>query len=204
MKQTPIAPKPKPDNWLLGISIVTIIVAAALICFGAVNYVQNREQQIAIEEQNKRTAQLVEEIKKLSEGNQKLSQTTVNYAYCNAMLLAKYTQDQSPIEIEDLNACVLKSFPEGDAPALQSSLNVVGSSAIARIPSLSDSQNTTPRQSTQTPLPTQPTTPTVPTTPSAPVNPQPNQPLISLQPSGLLPILNIVPDITIPGIITIR
>lgn len=106
-------------NVMYRLSIGILISAAILIVLGLVSFVQNNTQQMALDEQSKRTSELVGQVKELSEQNKKISQTAVNYTYCNSMILATYTRDQKPISIDDLNKCVISSFPRGEgAPTL--------------------------------------------------------------------------------------
>ena len=103
-------PKPnKLKNYLAYGALLTAM--AGLILFMFLLTSQGSRQQHAIEDETARINQLVEKINQLSEENKKLNETNVNYAYCNAVIVAKYTQTQEPIEIEDLNECILKSFP---------------------------------------------------------------------------------------------
>lgn len=93
-----------------------LAAAAALVIFGVINVIQNRDQQSALDKQLETTNQLVNQVKQLSEENKKLSQTAANYAYCNATILAKYTQTGDPITVEDLEKCKFTSYPDNGKP----------------------------------------------------------------------------------------
>ena len=101
-----------PTKSLNAVSLAIIGAAAVLMIAGIAYYAQQERQRIAIDLQTSRTNQLISEVKAISEENQRLNRQNSNYAYCNATILAKYTQDQQPIVIDDLNACILSSFPQ--------------------------------------------------------------------------------------------
>ncbi len=88
-----------------------LIAAGFLVVFALIANIQDQKQQQALDEQTKKTSELIEQVKTLTEENKKTSQQAANYAYCNAVILAQYTQNYSPISIKDLNTCVLESFP---------------------------------------------------------------------------------------------
>lgn len=102
-------------------AFTTIAIAAILIGFGTFNIVQSNRQQESLEGQTARTNQLIEDVKALTKENKKLNQQNVNYAFCNAELVARFTQTQQAIYIQDLENCILTSFPEGEGPDNQSS-----------------------------------------------------------------------------------
>lgn len=103
--------QPTATNQLMNIfAYVAIALTIFLLLLGIYALVQNRE---ATQKETDQTTELVKEVKRLSEENKKLNETSNNYAYCNAVLVAKYTQTLKPITIEDLEKCILISFPEG-------------------------------------------------------------------------------------------
>lgn len=94
---------------------VLLVAAGFMVIVGFVNVQQNKAQQDSLDKQVAATNQLIAELKSLSEQNKKLSQTAANYAYCNALILAKYTQTGDPISIEDLDKCKFTSYPSNTA-----------------------------------------------------------------------------------------
>lgn len=111
-------PFPKvTNNTISSLGLATIGAAIILLIAGLVNYVQEEQQRQAIDNQTSKTNQLIEEVRSLSQENKELNQENRNYSYCNAILLAKYTQDQQPIQIDDLEKCILTSFPQGGGPS---------------------------------------------------------------------------------------
>jgi hypothetical protein len=200
-QQTTPTPKPTASsNLLYRLSIGTLIAAALLIILSYVSYVQNNTQQASLDEQSRKTTELVQQVKDLSEQNKKLSQTAVNYAYCNSVIIARYTQDQSPITVENLNECVISSFPQGEgAPTIEQiragmngELSPSAQSQTSGNRTQTPGGNTTPTNpGTTTPVaPSQPQNPQTPQNPQNPQNPTPNRPtnnLLTLEPSLLLP-----------------
>lgn len=140
------------DRLFYGLSVFVIIAAALLLILAYVNAISNNKQQESLDESLKKTAQLTEEVKRLSEANIKLNQTSVNYSYCNAVLVAQYTQTLLPIQIKDLNACILQSFPDskvstggsGEPTALQSSNIPVAQGSSAPLQSSAATNAATP------------------------------------------------------------
>lgn len=92
--------------------LIVLIAAGFLIIFGFINVTQNRAQQKSLNKQAAITNDLIAQIKALSEDNKKLSQTAANYAYCNSVILATYTQTSNPINIDDLDKCRFTSYPD--------------------------------------------------------------------------------------------
>jgi cell division protein FtsB len=211
MKTTPAYEAKKPNKFLIGTALFTLLVAILLVVFGTMTYLNSRETKDTLEDQVKKTNQLVEQNKAVSEENKRLSQQNNNYAYCNAYLLAKYTQDGKPIFIEDLNTCVVTAFPNGEgAPSIpsesfqQSVRNGSQSSTATPQSSTGTSNGGTTAPSTGSTSPSTPSTGTTnPTTPTT-NNPQPSQSGIVLEPGKTIPLLNILPDVKIPGILEIR
>jgi cell division protein FtsB len=208
MKQTPVYEAKKPNKFLTGTALFTLLVAILLVVFGTMTYLNSLETKDTLEDQVRKTNQLVEQNKKLSEENSKSSQRAANYAYCNAYLLAKYTQDGKPIVIEDLNSCVVTVFPDGDgAPsipqeAFQQSVGN-GSSSTATTPQSSTGTSSGGTTSPSTPS-TGGTAPSTGGTNPTTNNPQQTQSGITLEPGKTVPLLNILPDVKIPGILEIR
>lgn len=200
MKQTPIYEAHKPSKFLTGTALFTILVAIFLIVFGVTSYLQNQETKSKLDEQVARTEKLAQEIKKLAEDNGKTSQRNANYAYCNAYLFAKYTQDGMPIVIEDLNKCVVTVFPNDEgAPTIPTEGfqaaqgNVQGSSSSSTAPGATPQRSTAPQSTAQSPQ-----------SPSQPRTQVDQQSALTIQPSTISPSLSIVPDVQIPGILEIR
>lgn len=188
-----IASNSKPataSNLIYRLSIGTLIAAGILVILGLVSYVQNNAQQASLDEQSRKTNELVQQVKELSEQNKKLSQTSVNYAYCNSVILARYTQDRKPISVDDLNKCIISSFPEGQgAPTLEQTLSNMSSDANSsantedNVKANSNSvQSTSPVATNQT-IPTEPKSPQSPT----PSDNKPTNNLLTLTPSTVLP-----------------
>lgn len=101
-----------PDKLFSAASLAIIGAAIMLIIAGILYFVQQERQRYAINKQTETTNQLIREVKALGEDNKKYAKQARDYAYCNAVLLAKYTQTQEPIVIDDLDKCVLTSFPD--------------------------------------------------------------------------------------------
>jgi hypothetical protein len=147
-------------------SWVTLVIAAFLIIFFFVDSVQNQKQQKSIDKQTNDTAAILQQVKNVSEQNKDLSkqnrdlsQQNAKYAYCNAVILAKYTQTGEPIKIEDLNDCVLDTFQNkseiiknsssttNNTPMNQSSLSTPSSSndnSVATVQPSSNNISTSP------------------------------------------------------------
>lgn len=113
-------------NLVSSTSLAIIGAAIVLVIAGTAYFVQQERQRTAINEQIAQTNKLIDQLKVIGNENKALNRQNRDFAYCNAVLLAKYTQDQSPIVIEDLNKCVLTSFPkdEGVDPILQDNATV--------------------------------------------------------------------------------
>lgn len=147
-------------------SAVSLIVIGAAILFviaATLYYIQQERQRDAIEDATSKTNELILEVRKIAEQDR-------NYSYCNAVLVAKYTQDQQPIVIEDLDRCVFKSFPRGSAPTkgVQSNAQTFLAPQNALTPSATQQSSTTPIQ------PASPVQPVTPTNPNAPTLSVPN------------------------------
>lgn len=99
---------------------ITLIIAAFLIIALFVGTVQRKKQQESLDKQTNNTNLILQQVKDLGQQNKdlgqqnkKLSEQNAKYAYCNATLLAEYTQTGAAIKIEDLENCILTTFPEG-------------------------------------------------------------------------------------------
>lgn len=152
-----------PNKVFYAVSVIAIIAAAMLIILGLVSAVQNNNQQTALDSQTAQTKELVEKVREQAEENKQVSQQAANYAYCNAVLLAQYTQTLTPIQIQDLNNCVLNSFPNSNVTSpngqvqtspTQAPSNGSASSGGSSSSSSNSSSTTTPGTST-TPTQTQ-------------------------------------------------
>lgn len=98
-------------------AVFGILAAAAFfVIFGVITVIQNRDQQTSLDKQLENTRELIGQVKALSEENKKLSQTAADYAYCNATILAKFTQTGDPITVEDLAKCKYTSYPNNGGP----------------------------------------------------------------------------------------
>ena len=206
MIQTPAYEAKKPNKFLTGTALFTLLVAILLVVFGTMTYLNQRETKNTLDEQVEKTNQLVEQNNKLIEENKESSQRAANYAYCNAYLLAKFTQDGQPIVIEDLNACVVTVFPDGQGAPTIPQESFQRSVANGSNTSQPQSQSSTGTSTTTPPL-TQPTIPSPSTgggsTTTPPATAQPQSGIV-LEPGRTLPLLNILPDVKIPGILEIR
>lgn len=194
MNNDPIVQEPKrlpfSSKVLYAVSILAILVAAALIVFATIGFIRDNQQQTAIDDQTKQTKQLVEQVKALAEQNQKTSQQAANYAYCNAVLLSQYTQTLRAITIEDLNTCVLNSFPESKVTSPTSQQNTGNNTP--------NSSSTNNQSVSNTPAPASPA--------PAAVAPSPNQssPIIGTTPTNSLPGINIsLPCVNTLGLLQI-
>lgn len=210
MRTTPAYEAKKPNKFLIGTALFTLLVAILLVVFGTMTYLNSQQTKDTLAEQVKQTKAVVEQNKKISEENKKLSQQNNNYAYCNAYLLAKYTQDGKPIYIEDLNKCVVTVFPTGEgAPTIpqesfQRSVGNLQSSTATPQSSTGTSTGSTSTGSTGGSSPSTGTTNPSTGNTGGNQNTQPSQSGIVLEPGKTLPLLNIVPDVKIPGILEIR
>lgn len=184
MRIQKLLPKRETFN---AVSLAVIGAAIILLILGVVYYVQQGKQTRAIKEDTAKTNQLILEVKALeeqnkdiNEQNKTLNQQNKNYAYCNAVLLAKYTQDQQPIEIEDLNKCVLKSFPRDNSSTQPTAFSSIqGGTQVASGDQLQPSTGTV--QTNQPSAPNQPSQPSKPSEPTEPVpSPQPSNQLITV------------------------
>lgn len=200
MNNDPIVQEPKrlpfSSKVLYAVSVLAILIAAALIVFATIGFIRDNQQQTAIDDQNRQTKELVEQVKALAEQNQKTTQQAANYAYCNAVLLSQYTRTLRAITIEDLNTCVLNSFPESTVtPPVSNQQNNTNNSSSSN----SSSQGNT---STNTPAPVTPSP--VPTTPTPTPTPNQNSPTIGTTPTGLLPGINVsLPCVNALGLLQI-
>ncbi len=111
-----------PESVISSASLAIIGAGAILIIAGVIYYDQQAEQKRAIDKQTSVTNELILKVKAISEQNVELSKQNKeineqnrNYAYCNASVLAKYTQDLMPIIIDDLNKCLFTSYPRETA-----------------------------------------------------------------------------------------
>lgn len=107
------------DKSINAVGLAIIGAAIVLLIAGIIYYVQQERQTAAIDEQAKQTNELIREVKRLSEVNKTLNEQNRNYTYCNAMLLAKFTQTQQPIIVKDLNKCAFSSFDREEAERLE-------------------------------------------------------------------------------------
>lgn len=144
-------------------SLLTILVAGFLIIFAIIGFTRDNSQEKTIEKQTQRIEELVKQAKVQAEKNEQVSQQAANYAYCNAVLLAQYTQTLTPIQIDDLNTCVLNSFPNSTVtgPDGQAQSNNSATPQSSTGGNTSNSSSTTNNNTTNNP----PATPTNPTTP---------------------------------------
>lgn len=210
MRQTPAYEAKTPSKFGTATALFTILVAIFLIAFGTVYYLQAQATKEKLDDQVAKTNQLVEEVKVLTEENKENSQRAANYAYCNAYILAGYTQTLNPIQIEDLNACVVTVFPDGDgAPTIpQESFQQSVGNAQSQGKVTPQSSTGTSSGTTSTPAPTQTTPSSGGATGSGSTGgnntTENTQSGIVLEPGKTLPLLNILPDVKIPGIIEIR
>lgn len=129
------------------VSLAIIGAAIVLLVAGIIYYAQQERQRKAIEAQTNTTNQLINQVKAISEENRRLNTENRNFTYCNAVLLARYTQEQQPTVIEDLDKCVLQSFPKDEAPVTGQSQQTVTTQSVQ--PSIAPPAVTQGVQSTQ-------------------------------------------------------
>jgi hypothetical protein len=186
---------PKSQRLLYALASAGLLIAGVIILFAfSVNNNANTQKSL-IEQEVQKTNQIASDnnklsrvIQKLSEENKQLNQTTLNYAYCNAVLVAQYTQTLQPITIVNLNDCVLKNLSDTAAQGVIKGTTVPSSSK-----SPASSSNPTPNSSTtkpssaptsSSPAPTSSTAPmTVITTPQPVVSPITVNPQLTGSPS---------------------
>lgn len=146
---------PFSEKTFSAISLIVIGAAILFVVAGTLYYIQQERQRGAIEEATSKTNELILEVRKIAEQDR-------NYSYCNAVLIAKYTQDQQPIFIEDLDKCIFSSFPRGEGPSegVQSNAQTFLMPQNASTPSPQQPTNIQPAS------PVQPVTPTNPNTPA--------------------------------------
>lgn len=186
---------------------ITLVTAGFLVIFFFINAIQAQKQQETLDKQNNNIAALVQQVKTLSEqnntlskDNKKLNEQNVRYAYCNAVLLAKYTQTGEAIQIEDLDNCVLTTFSQNQgqdilngtsSPTSESSNNSQGSGSntVTQNPPVNNTPNN----------PSNPSNPNNPPAPNPNPNPNPNTPQ---QRSGVTinPSLQLDPTFLTPGV----
>lgn len=168
------------DKSISAVGLAIIGAAIVLVIAGIIYYVQEERQTTAIDEQAIQTNELVKEVKKLSEDNKELNRQNRNFTYCNAMLLAKFTQTQEPIIIKDLNKCIFSSFERDDAVNLQAPANsqIINPQRRASQPA----EQSQPSRQTTTPAPKANPTPAKPGTTPIKKTPksQPSNELLSL------------------------
>lgn len=194
---------------------ITLVTAGFLLIFLFTNYVQGTKQQEILDKQTANTNALVEQTKTLSEDNKKLSEEnkaladrSVKYAYCNAVLLAQYTQTGNAIQIQDLENCILTSFPDG--------IDILNpeSQATQRLNSNQGSGTTqtaqnTPVNNTPTSLNPQPSNPSPQPQPRPTPNPTPtaqpvSMPILTIGSTFLTPKVELdAPCIGVPRILSI-
>lgn len=158
---------PSTRNQLMYVTAIVTVGVAILTILGLVTWavINSNQQEAALDKQTENTEKLLQEVKNLTEDNKKLNQTAVDYTYCNAVLLAKYTQTLTPITIQDLEKCILLSFPSGSGPATSSTNRDVISRINPQAARQAPSQNA-PQPSGGSNTPNRPTTPQTPQTPS--------------------------------------
>lgn len=167
-----------------GFAVIVLIIAAVLLSLGVYNFVQAQQRKATDQQQIEQVKQLTKQVKDLSQQNKQLNQTANNYAYCNAQILAKYTQTQQPITISDLNACVLSSFPSGST-APNSGQSPIQNNQTQRSSSPSSVQSSPSSSSALQPAAS------TPSQPSQPSNPQPTTPP-SILTTPLLPCVDLL------------
>lgn len=109
-------------NRLKFLGAMAIIFAGALLVILALfTYFKGLETSDRLDDQSQKISEIVQQNKELTQQNKELSRQAANYAYCNILLLSKYSQDQRPFTVEDANKCVSTSFNGNTAPETQSS-----------------------------------------------------------------------------------
>lgn len=166
------------------ISFATIGAAAILLILGLAYFLQEERQIVAIDDQADRIQELAEEIKRISVQNKEINIQNRNYAYCNAVILAQYTQTHESIQVEDLNECILSTYSEANqswgAEATENAQGESGAQGSPRsgaTPLESTQQSVQSPQATRSPSvgSTQPTPSPSPVTEPTPVAPIPEE-----------------------------
>lgn len=104
-------------NRLKFLGAMAIIFAGALLVILALfSYFNTKEAQNKLDDQSGKITEIVQQNKDLAEQNKELSKQAAAYAYCNILLLSKYSQDLQPFTVEDANTCVTKSFSAKTSP----------------------------------------------------------------------------------------
>lgn len=88
---------------------LTILVTSALIAALFILKSQNASQTSLLNDTITKLNNQATDIKNLAKDNKALNQRAINYAHCNAVIIATYTQTLSPITIKDLDKCLLES-----------------------------------------------------------------------------------------------
>lgn len=140
-------------NQLMYVTAIVTLALAILTIIGFITFtvIQNNRQQATLDKTAEQTNELVKQVKELSEQNKKLSQTSVNYSYCNAVLLARYTQTLAPITIEDLEKCILISFPNGQGPVTSTNDQEIISRVAPNVARNNSQPSQTPSNGSTTP-----------------------------------------------------
>lgn len=131
---------------------LTILVTGALIAGLLILRSQNAGQTALINDAIGKLNSQATTIENLAKDNKALNQQQINYTYCNAVIIARWTQTQQPIQIKDLNKCVLENQKN-----VNQALNQIMLQSESRAPANNSSGgNTVPAQSSAGSVPQQP------------------------------------------------
>lgn len=170
-------------NRLKFLGAMAIIFAGALLVILALfTYFKGLETSDRLDDQSQKISEIVQQNKELTQQNKELSRQAANYAYCNILLLSKYSQDQMPFTVQDANECVSTSFNGNTAPeTLSSDTNWT--------PMVTQNQTQNQNQTTKPATPANPT-PKPTTNPSPTPTPTPavtRSPLLGIDKTPLTP-----------------
>lgn len=171
----PVPKQPWTSKVKYILAVLVLLAAAAILVLGVYNYIQNKRERVADEQQIAQTEELIRQVKNLSEQNKRLNQTSNNYAYCNAMLFSEFTRTGNPITVKDLNECIYETLNNEQAGDQQSYLQPAQDPRGSR----SSTQSSTGSN-------LQPSAPTQPTAPNRGNQPQQNNSTVQVSPP-LLP-----------------
>lgn len=159
-------------------AMATIFAGALLIILALFTYFNGVTSVSKLDDQSQKISELVQQNKDLTQQAKDNAKRAANYAYCNILLISKYSQDQRPFTVEDANKCVTTSFDANTAPLTQQS-TINSQTPVAQ--TTPKTQTTTPSQSS-TPAPTQSTSPTTSNTPTVS-----RDPLLDIDKTNLTP-----------------
>lgn len=164
-------------------AMAVILAGALLIILALFTYFKGLESSQKLDDQSQQISELLQQNKDLAKQAKDSAKQAANYAYCNTLLIAKFSQNQEPFTVEDANKCVTSSFDSNSAPATQDGSANATPAPTATKQTQTQSQTQTsqpPRVSTQTTPPT-----STPTPSSSPAVTRP--PLLGIDDTPLTP-----------------